>query len=169
VKDQATLLRAFAAARRSMPDLRLDLVGGGREVAALRRLARRLGVGEAVVWRGQLPHALVPALYAGATAFALSSRHEGQAVVLAEAASSGLPIASTAVGMAPDLPSAGVSLAPVCQPDRLAAAILEAVERAGSSDAGEALREVAEEEYELEQCAERLSALLQGATRSRGA
>jgi glycosyltransferase involved in cell wall biosynthesis len=169
VKDQATLLSAFAVARRSITDLRLDLVGGGREAAALRRFARRLGVNDAVGWRGQLPHVLLPALYAGATAFALSSRHEGQAVVLAEAAASGLPIASTAVGMAPDLPSAGVSLAPVRRPDRLAAAILAAVERAGSPEAGEALRTVAETDYELERCAERLSAVLQGAARSRGA
>ena len=42
IKGHIVLLRAFAEARRTLPDLRLDIAGRGPLEPALRRLARRL-------------------------------------------------------------------------------------------------------------------------------
>lgn len=57
------LVRAMPSLIASDPRLRLLLVGGGEQDAALRRLATELGVGEAVVFAGRVPHAEVKRYY----------------------------------------------------------------------------------------------------------
>lgn len=54
--DVGGLLRAFAQARGTRPDLRLLLVGNGPRRRAMEALARQLGVEDAVVFTGQVPH-----------------------------------------------------------------------------------------------------------------
>jgi glycosyltransferase involved in cell wall biosynthesis len=161
VKDQPTLLAAFALARTAVPGVRLNMIGGGRALKGLRRLAGALGVAEHIRWWGQVPHAAMPHAYSGASAFALSSRHEAQAVVLAEAAACGLPIAATAVGMAPDLPPAATHLAAPGDTEHLAAAMLAALEPGPSRvDGRDALRAAAIAQYSLEVCTQRIAAIL---------
>src|SRR5947208_4242218 len=48
IKGHIVLLRAFAAARRELPDLQLDVAGRGPLEPALRALAKELGIGDAV-------------------------------------------------------------------------------------------------------------------------
>ena len=50
------LLAAFPALRAALPEARLLLVGGGMEDEALRRQARALGIEDAVVFPGRVPH-----------------------------------------------------------------------------------------------------------------
>jgi glycosyltransferase involved in cell wall biosynthesis len=164
-QGQPVLLEAFAAVVAAAPEARLHLVGHGPELIGLRRLARALGVADAVIWRGQVPHAAMPLVYAGAGAFVLSAWDAGQGLVLAEAAAAGLPIASTRVGMAPDLPAAGTHLAAAGEARELAAAMLAALETGPARElARRALRQCAESAYDLDPCGARLEALLRHAT-----
>jgi glycosyltransferase involved in cell wall biosynthesis len=127
VKDQETLVIAVAQLAGRLERLELHWVGDGPRCAALRSLARRLGVESAIHWWGRVPHTAVHAAYSRAAAFVASSRHEAQGVALCEAAACGLPTASTGVGVAPELPSGAVHLARQRDPAGLAGAILGAL------------------------------------------
>lgn len=163
VKDQATLLGALARVAETHPEVRLDLVGGGPRLADLRRLAHNLGVARRIQWWGQIPRPAVLLAAARAGAFVLSSRHEGQGMVLAEAAACGLPIAATRVGMAPDLPGEGVRMAPPGDVEGLAQAMRWALGLAADPAARErarlALRQAAVHDYDVRVCVARWLAM----------
>jgi glycogen(starch) synthase len=57
------LLRAVPAIRARDPSVRVLLVGDGPDAPRLRHLARDLGIGEAVVFLGRVPHAEIERLY----------------------------------------------------------------------------------------------------------
>jgi glycosyltransferase involved in cell wall biosynthesis len=102
VKDQRTLLRAFAhiAARR---DSRLRIVGGDYLNGEIQREAEVLGIGEIVEFLGFVPHELLPEHYQWAHMLLQTSLHEAGGVVIAEAASSNVVICGTATGILHDL------------------------------------------------------------------
>jgi glycosyltransferase involved in cell wall biosynthesis len=153
VKDQAALLHAFAELRRRVREVRLDIAGHGPLRDRLQRLAAQLGVSDDVVFRGEVAHDGLPDVYAAATAFVLSSRHEAQGMVALEAAACCRPVVGTRVGVLPELePSAGATAAvgdAVGLADQLAA-VLEDAPRKGS-----AARELVEREFSLDGCVER--------------
>ena len=92
-KDHATLLRAFASLRERRPDARLVVVGTGELESDLRERASRLGLDDVVAFPGFVDDVFP---YMGsASAFALSSRHEGLPTVLIEALAAGCPVVST--------------------------------------------------------------------------
>lgn len=113
---------------RAMPDLpghTLLIVGDGPREAALRQLARELGLGGRVQFLGHVDQARLPALMGAADALVNCSDREGIANVLIEAMACGTPVAATAVWGSPEAvttPAAGVLIA-----DRSAAALVEGV------------------------------------------
>lgn len=92
MKDQRTLLRAFAIHVRQRPS-RLMLLGVGPMLDELRALAGALGITEHVAFEGFVRNPL-PYMRA-ADAFVLSSRSEGFGNVLVEALGCGTPVVST--------------------------------------------------------------------------
>jgi glycosyltransferase involved in cell wall biosynthesis len=92
MKDQRTLLRAFAIHLRRRPS-RLMLLGTGPMLHELQALAGTLGVAEHVAFEGFVRNPL-PYMRA-ADGFVLSSRSEGFGNVLVEAMGCGTPIIST--------------------------------------------------------------------------
>lgn len=125
VKDQATLVDAFALLRRQLPNekLRLVLVGDGPLRAQLEARVAALGLQDCVFLPG--PRSDVAPVMRSFSLFALSSIAEGTPVTMLEAMASELPVVSTAVGGIPDLITPGVSgaLVPTRDPQALAAAI----------------------------------------------
>lgn len=100
-KDQATMIRAFARARRDVPGSWLVIVGTGPREAALRTLARQLGVAPFVRFAGMRDD--VPELLPGFDVFVMSSLHEGLSIALVEALATGIPVVATRVGGIPEL------------------------------------------------------------------
>ena len=96
VKDQATLLRAFARVHAASAGAALVLVGDGALRAALEAQSAALGLGDAVRFLGDRSD--VRQLLQGFDAFVLSSLSEGYSMALLEACASGLPIVATDVG-----------------------------------------------------------------------
>lgn len=92
MKDQRTLLRAFAIHLRRQPS-RLMLLGTGPMLHELQALAGTLGIAEHVAFEGFVRNPL-PYMRA-ADGFVLSSRSEGFGNVLVEAMGCGTPIIST--------------------------------------------------------------------------
>lgn len=91
-KDQATLLKAFAASKASATH-DLVLVGGGPEWENLKALTNSLGIAEKVRFTGPLENPYP--VMARASLLVLSSRWEGYPNVLLEAISLGVPVVST--------------------------------------------------------------------------
>lgn len=129
VKDQATLVDAFALLRAMLPGerLRLVLVGDGPLRAALAARIAAAGLDDCVWLAG--PRSDVAPVMRSFSLFALSSIAEGTPVTLLEAMASSLPVVATGVGGIPDLVADGVTgtLAPPSDPAALAGALAEYV------------------------------------------
>jgi glycosyltransferase involved in cell wall biosynthesis len=103
VKDQATLLRAFAMVLAEHPEAHLHFVGSGPLQPALEAQARREDLVAHCTFHGQIPHHLMADYFKSADLHILASRHEGQELVVLEAAMLGVPTVGTRVGLLPDL------------------------------------------------------------------
>jgi phosphatidylinositol alpha-1,6-mannosyltransferase len=112
-KGQDTLIRAWPRVRAGAGAFELEpvllIVGDGPYAAKLRRLARRLGVADSVVFAGPVTWDELPAYYDAGTIFAMPcrTRHagldvEGLGIVYLEASATGLPVIGGDSGGAPD-------------------------------------------------------------------
>jgi glycosyltransferase involved in cell wall biosynthesis len=128
-KDHATLLRAVAKVRASVPHLELWLLGDGPDRHALEQLCRRLDLMETVRFLGEQRE--VGSWLAQADLFVLSSISEGTPLALLEALSAGLiPIVTAAGGIPEIIERSGVGfVVPVGDDSALAASILTAIEQ----------------------------------------
>ncbi|WP_090251602.1 TIGR03088 family PEP-CTERM/XrtA system glycosyltransferase [Ectothiorhodospira marina] len=124
VKDQVSLVRAFAQLRSLRPEmferLRLVLVGDGPERDAIAREVEHLDVSDQVWLTGARDD--TPILLAGMDIFVLPSLAEGTPVTVLEAMASGLPVVASRVGGLPELVVEGEtgSLVPPSSPAALA-------------------------------------------------
>ncbi|AIC17670.1 MULTISPECIES: glycosyltransferase [Pseudomonas] len=101
-KDQATLLRGFAAALPGLPrESQLAILGSGRLEQNLKDLSRELGIADRVLFLGQVTEAR--RFFRAFDAFALSSDHEPFGMVLLEAMAAGVPLLATACGGAKEV------------------------------------------------------------------
>lgn len=117
-----------ALARVADLPFRVALVGDGSERSGLEARAAELGLTERVRFFGEISEAAP--LFAAFDLFVLSSRTEGSPIVLFEAMAAGVPIAATTVGGVPETLREGDAwLVPAEDPEALAAAIREALER----------------------------------------
>jgi glycosyltransferase involved in cell wall biosynthesis len=122
------LLRALVIVREEIPDVNLVIAGAGPEEAALKAECRNMGLEAAVRFTG---HVASPSAYfPGASAFVLSSRHEGLPNALLEAAAGGLPIVALpasegVIDLLRGQP--GAWLASEVSADALASSLLEAL------------------------------------------
>ncbi len=119
-KGQDTLIRAWPRVLAAMggetahldqaqPGPLLLIVGDGPYGRKLRKLARRLGVADSVIFAGSVPWDDLPAYYDAGTVFAMPCRTrragldvEGLGIVYLEASATGLPVIGGDSGGAPD-------------------------------------------------------------------
>ncbi len=123
VKDQATLLQAFAQVAARLPPARLVIVGDGSQRGLLEQQAQAPALAGRVHFLGR--RADVASVLPLLDVFVLSSLSEGLPLTILEAMAAALPCVSTAVGAVPEAILEGQTgrLVPVKDPTRLAAAI----------------------------------------------
>ena len=96
-KGVAIALRAVKQLRPHL-DVRFTIVGDGPAKGRLLRLAKRLELGNAVEWRGWLPHPAVESSYADADIFLFPSLRDSGAIAVLEAMAHGLAVVCTDLG-----------------------------------------------------------------------
>jgi glycosyltransferase involved in cell wall biosynthesis len=128
VKDQATLLRAVAQVLDRGHHFHLDIVGEDTLDGEIQRLAKTLGLGQAVRFHGFLPHDQLRSFFDRAHLLLLTSMFEAGGLVVLEAAAAGIPTVGTAVGHIADLAPAGAVVVPVGDSGALARAIVDLIE-----------------------------------------
>jgi len=170
VKDQATLIDAFALLRAMLPHekLRLVLVGDGPLRAKLQARIDAAGLADSAILAGARAD-VAPAMR-GFSLFALSSIAEGTPVTMLEAMASSLPVVSSAVGGIPDLVQDGVTgkLVPPSNPQALADALAAYVrDRALARAHGAAGRAHVERRYSMRAMLDTYLALYDGLCQSK--
>ncbi|MBK0420497.1 CDP-glycerol glycerophosphotransferase family protein [Leucobacter sp. CSA2] len=110
-KNQASQIRAFARVHADHPETRLVIIGHGPLRQELEELIAELSLEGKAFLTGELSNPF--AVMARSDCFVLSSRYEGQPMVLLEAAVCGLPIVSTAFATVEDaLPPGAIHVVP---------------------------------------------------------
>ncbi len=153
------LIGALSILRKGGRDVRLDLVGDGRNRRAYETLARRLKVADLCTFHGWVEHERLASFMPQFDLFVLPSLAETFGVVTIEALACGIPVVATRSGgpehiITPDL---GVLVEPASS-RALAEAIEDVLDRLDEFSP-EQLRRVAEERYGQRSVAERLSEL----------
>src|SRR5215212_375987 len=146
------------------PSAQVLLVGDGPERKALEREAKRIGVGDRLLFEGFLAHERLPAVLAHADVLVLPSIYEELGTVLLEAMQAGLPVVASKTGGIPDVIEDGVNglLVPPGDPGALARAIDRLL---AERDLARQLSEGAKErgkDYDWEVLAERVLAVYRG-------
>jgi glycosyltransferase involved in cell wall biosynthesis len=122
----------------ALPSYDLVVAGSGPYRDALARAAREAGVADRVDFRGYVPDADLPDLYAGAAAFLALSSFEAYGMTVAEALAAGTPCVVRETGALVDWAGradcVGVADDGVEDPSRVAAAVADAVGREAPSD-----------------------------------
>jgi glycosyltransferase involved in cell wall biosynthesis len=149
VKDQQTLLAAFAQVRVRFPSCRLEVLGGGELMEDLKQLAAQLGIESAVKFHGWSRD--IAGFLARLDAFVLSSKSEGLPMTLLEAMAAGLPAVATAVGGIPEvIESVGCGwLAKPGDAASLADQMIRALTTSDLRDKGERARQAVTERYSV--------------------
>jgi len=121
----ACTLRAFRRVQTRWPDATLTLAGTGSQDAALRTLARALGL-RGVTFLGAVPPERMPGIYDAADIYVQTPDLDNMPLSLLEAYASGTPAVSTAVGGVPTMLTPGVEglLAPRGDHEAVADAVL---------------------------------------------
>ncbi len=114
VKDQPTLLRAFREVHKAEPETHLDVIGEDTLDGEIQRLARDLGLEDAVTFHGFQPSEVVAAHLQRSHLLLHSSLFEDAGpLTFLEAAACGVPTVGTAVGLIDDLAPEAAAAVPV--------------------------------------------------------
>jgi glycosyltransferase involved in cell wall biosynthesis len=126
-KGLSILLEAVADGRKTLPDIKLTIVGDGPERASLENLAADLNLNTAVKFLGYQSQPQIRALLKQSDIFVMTSLAEGVPVVLMEAMAAGVPVIAPRIAGIPELIDDQVTglLTPPGDPAATAGAILK--------------------------------------------
>jgi glycosyltransferase involved in cell wall biosynthesis len=167
IKGHIVLLRAFAEARRELPDLQLDIAGRGPLEPALRALTLELGIADAVTFLGHVSP--VQRAIERAAVVVVPSMGEGFGMVALEAMERGRPVIAADIGGLGELVRDGETgvLVPAGEAEPLREAIVRV---AGNLELarrmGEAGRRRALSRFLQRACTDRTELLYEGALAS---
>ncbi len=169
IKGHIVLLRAFAEARRELPELRLDIAGRGPLEPALKALVRELGIVDAVTFLGHVSP--IQAAIENAAVVVVPSMGEGFGMVALEAMERARPVIAAEIGGLGELVRDGETglLVPAGDAEPLRAAIVRlAGDLELARQMGDAGRHRALARFLQVSCTERTELLYEDALASSG-
>jgi len=161
-KGQHLLIDAVKRLAKEGRRVRLRLVGGGPEEAALREHAAQIEYPECVIFAGAVNQDRIRNFYAAADLFCLPSFAEGVPVVLMEAMAMEIPCVTTHITGIPELIRDGIDglLVAPSDLDALAGALARLMDDAGLRERlGKSGRARVVEQYDLRRSVERLAGI----------
>jgi glycosyltransferase involved in cell wall biosynthesis len=164
IKGHVVLLRAFAAARKQLPDLELEIAGRGPLEPALKALARELGIVDAVTFLGHVSP--IQSAIERAAVVVVPSMGEGFGMVALESMERARPVIAAEIGGLGELVRDGETgiLVPAGEAEPLSAAILRlAGDLELARSMGEAGRRRALSRFLQQVCTERTELLYEDA------
>jgi glycosyltransferase involved in cell wall biosynthesis len=164
IKGHVVLLRAFAEARKTLPDLELEVAGRGPLEPALRALCQELGIAGAVRFLGHV--APVQGAIERAAIIVVPSMGEGFGMVALEAMERSRPVIAAEIGGLGELVEDGVTgrLVPAGEPEPLRDAIVQlGSDLALAARMGAAGRERALVQFLQQRCTDRTEILYEAA------
>jgi glycosyltransferase involved in cell wall biosynthesis len=167
-KRHADVLRALAALRARRAGVRYLVIGDGPERGALERLARELGLRDAVEFAGQLAPDDALRRMGACTALVMPSVDEAFGVAYVEAMAAGLPAIGARGEPGPEEIAAageGLRLVAAGDADALAAEIEGVLAPGRSAELGRAARRTVEEHFTWEACGRATVAAYEAALR----
>jgi glycosyltransferase involved in cell wall biosynthesis len=168
IKGHIVLLRAFAEARREVPELQLEIAGRGPLEPALKALVRELGISDSVHFLGHV-NPIQDAIERAAMVV-VPSMGEGFGMVALEAMERARPVIAAAVGGLGELVrdgETGILVAPADPAPLRDAIVTLAGDRELAGRMGEAGRRRALSRFLQTFCTERTELLYEGALSSR--
>lgn len=126
VKDQVTLLKAFAKITQSEHCI-LRIIGADYLNGRIQSLARELGIADKVQFLGWREHSELPQHYRWAHVLLHTSLHESQAMVVAEAAACKTVVCGTRVGLLYDFGNDKAVVVPPGDHEALATNVLRII------------------------------------------
>lgn len=111
VKDPYTLISTFSHLLKSV-DCTLTIAGPDIIHGRAQEYAKSLGVFHKIQWLGQIHHESIPALLHSLDFLLLTSRYEGEGVVVMEAFASGTLVAGSNVGLLADVGDESITADP---------------------------------------------------------
>ena len=166
-KGHPTLLEAWPAVLRAVPDAYLLVVGEGSEHEALERQARALRIAHRVVFTGRRDD--VPAVTAALDVAVLPSYREAQGLTILEAMALARPVVASNVGGIPEMVEDGVTglLVEPHDAEGLAAAIVRLLSDHSFADMlGRQSHDLVHEQFCLEQMIESVQAIYEVGARA---
>lgn len=125
-KGIISLIDAWATVVAQLPGARLDIIGDGRDLPAMRAQVQALGLDRSVTFIGNVPRANIVHHYRACTLFVAPSLGEPYGTTCLEAMSCGRPVVITNAGGLPAMvPQAGGLRVPVDDAPALSGAILQ--------------------------------------------
>jgi len=106
-KNLGFMLQSLRKMLEAEQNVRLLIVGEGPEEGALREQARRMGLEDTAIFTGRIEYSKIPAFYAAADFFVMSSVTEVKPLALLEAMASGLPVVAVAASGSSDTVTSG--------------------------------------------------------------
>ncbi len=123
-KDIPTLISSAMILSKTIPQLKMLIVGDGPERGNVESLIREMNLADRVILTGEVSDGDLIGLYRAAELFVLPSVYEGFGIVLVEAMAAGLPVISTTASAIPEVVDGAGLLVPPQDPNRLAETII---------------------------------------------
>jgi glycosyltransferase involved in cell wall biosynthesis len=164
IKGHIVLLRAFAEAKRDLPQLQLDIAGRGPLEPALKALAKELGIDDSIRFLGHVNP--VQAAIERSSVVVVPSMGEGFGMVALEAMERGRPVIAARIGGLGELVRDGETgvLVPAGEAEPLRDAIVRlAGDLALAREMGDAGRQRALARFLQTTCTDRTELLYEGA------
>ena len=166
LKGGVHLITAFAALRKSYPELKLTLIGKLKPAGITAQLVSKYGLSDAIDFHHDLSATEIVRLYAKASVAVVPSEYEGFGLPAGEAMACGVPLVSTTGGALPEVVGDAGLLVPPADATALANAIETLLVDAGQRERLALVgRERIEQEFDWMRVAEQMTEFYEGVIR----